>query len=267
MLASEMNFKWCPFWVQAHGIPVVKMTKQNVEIIGQRIGNLIGVEAMRDGFYLIIVFCALGLRWTSLNLSLWGNKLGYGSNLRTGRAPKLNMSIAQVQYWVDEVEAHLKAFAKMRALLARRKEVCMGANSPSPGTEQTRMVIPTVSSVKIPIVSGDRVSPPKTGEVHPLRKTGTCGKVDAPSGALVGHLSESTNLEKKVLHGPPFNGPGAGVGPREALAVRRACLMAYALNLSLVEISSDNQSVILSCVSENVPPWDCATIIEDIPRV
>ncbi|KAI7978956.1 hypothetical protein LOK49_Contig602G00002 [Camellia lanceoleosa] len=122
------------------------------------------------------------------------------------------MSIAQVQYWVDEVEAHLKDFAKKRALLARRKEVRMGANNHSPGTEWTGIVVPIVSSVKIPIVSGDHVSPPKTGEVHPLRKTGTCGKVDAPSEALVGHLCESTNLEKKVLHGPPFNGPGVGVG-------------------------------------------------------
>ncbi|KAL7204170.1 hypothetical protein ACSBR2_017274 [Camellia fascicularis] len=164
-------------------------------------------------------------------------RIGYDNS--SCRAPKLNMSIAQVQYWVDEVEAHLKAFAKMRALLARRKEVCMGANSPSPGTEQTRMVIPTVSSVKISIVSGDRVSPPKTGEVHPLRKTGTCGKVDAPSGAVVGHLSESTNLEKNVLHGPPFNGPGAGVGPRYSYFVTEST--------KSISLFIEAQSVLNSC--------------------
>ncbi|KAI8004578.1 hypothetical protein LOK49_LG08G00817 [Camellia lanceoleosa] len=25
----EMEFQWCPFWVQVHGIPVAKMTRQN----------------------------------------------------------------------------------------------------------------------------------------------------------------------------------------------------------------------------------------------
>ncbi|GMQ04487.1 hypothetical protein CsSME_00049890 [Camellia sinensis var. sinensis] len=50
----------------------------------------------------------------------------------------------------------------------------------------------------------------------------------------------------------------------EAFAVRKACLMARALNLSQVEIEEDNKSVISLCVSEDVPPWTCAPIIEDI---
>lgn len=50
----------------------------------------------------------------------------------------------------------------------------------------------------------------------------------------------------------------------EAFAVRKACLIARALNLSQVEIEGDNKSVISLCVSEDVPPWTCAPIIEDI---
>ncbi|KAL7175718.1 hypothetical protein ACSBR2_029330 [Camellia fascicularis] len=46
---AEIEFQWCPFWVQVHGIPVAKMTRQNGEIIGHRIGRLIGVKAMHDG--------------------------------------------------------------------------------------------------------------------------------------------------------------------------------------------------------------------------
>ncbi|KAF5947497.1 hypothetical protein HYC85_013454 [Camellia sinensis] len=50
--ASEMVFHWSPFWVQVHGLPVAKMTKQNAEFIGKRLGNLIGVEAMHEGLLL-----------------------------------------------------------------------------------------------------------------------------------------------------------------------------------------------------------------------
>ncbi|KAI8014352.1 hypothetical protein LOK49_LG05G00103 [Camellia lanceoleosa] len=48
---SELEFQWCPFWVQAHGLSVAKLTRQNGEIIGQRISKLIGVEAMHDGLF------------------------------------------------------------------------------------------------------------------------------------------------------------------------------------------------------------------------
>ncbi|CAL5441364.1 unnamed protein product [Camellia sinensis] len=40
--------------------------------------------------------------------------------------------------------------------------------------------------------------------------------------------------------------------------------MARSLNLSQVEIVGDNKTVISHCVSEVVPPWECAPIIEDI---
>ncbi|KAL7183556.1 hypothetical protein ACSBR2_025868 [Camellia fascicularis] len=72
-----------------------------------------------------------------------------------------------------------------------------------------------------------------------------------------GHLIEG-DFQKVAVH---------SVMQGEALAVRKACLMAQALNLSKVEIASDNKTVILLCVSENAPPWDCAPIINDIRRL
>ncbi|KAI8005987.1 hypothetical protein LOK49_LG07G01062 [Camellia lanceoleosa] len=50
----------------------------------------------------------------------------------------------------------------------------------------------------------------------------------------------------------------------EASAIRWACLVIRDLNLSQVEIVSDNKEVIRLCVSEDAPPWNCAPIIEDI---
>ncbi|KAL7205507.1 hypothetical protein ACSBR2_018444 [Camellia fascicularis] len=38
--------------IQVHGVPVAKLTRQNGEIIGWIIGNLIGVEALHDGLLL-----------------------------------------------------------------------------------------------------------------------------------------------------------------------------------------------------------------------
>ncbi|KAI8032925.1 hypothetical protein LOK49_LG01G02685 [Camellia lanceoleosa] len=69
-----------------------------------------------------------------------------------------------------------------------------------------------------------------------------------------GHLIEG-DFQKVAVH---------SVMQGEALAVRKACLMAQALNLSQVKIASDNKSLILLCVLENAPPWDYALIINDI---
>ncbi|KAH7842462.1 hypothetical protein Vadar_005596 [Vaccinium darrowii] len=49
---SEIEFSSCPFWVQVHGLPVEKMSRTNAEIIGRRIGNLLGIEACSDGLLL-----------------------------------------------------------------------------------------------------------------------------------------------------------------------------------------------------------------------
>lgn len=50
----------------------------------------------------------------------------------------------------------------------------------------------------------------------------------------------------------------------EALAVRLAGSLALANHLQQVSIESDNQAVIKLCATENVPPWECASIIHDI---
>ncbi|KAL7176319.1 hypothetical protein ACSBR2_029794 [Camellia fascicularis] len=50
----------------------------------------------------------------------------------------------------------------------------------------------------------------------------------------------------------------------EAIAVRLACAMARALQCAVVEIESDNKSVIHLCVSKGVPPWEICAVIQDI---
>ncbi|KAL7248596.1 hypothetical protein ACSBR2_003351 [Camellia fascicularis] len=50
--ASDMEFNRCPFWVQVHGLPLEKLTKANGEIIGNRVGRLIKVQAHCDGLLL-----------------------------------------------------------------------------------------------------------------------------------------------------------------------------------------------------------------------
>ncbi|KAL7201896.1 hypothetical protein ACSBR1_033564 [Camellia fascicularis] len=49
---EEIDFKWCQFWVQAHGLPFNKLTKKNGEIIGNHVGRLVWVEAHTEGLLL-----------------------------------------------------------------------------------------------------------------------------------------------------------------------------------------------------------------------
>ncbi|KAI8013777.1 hypothetical protein LOK49_LG05G03660 [Camellia lanceoleosa] len=85
---DEVDFHRCPFWVQAHGLPIQKMTKQNGEIIGNRIGKVINVEAPKDGLFLHCSFLRIRVEINIQNpLSrAIGNQLGYGPDLRTGVA-------------------------------------------------------------------------------------------------------------------------------------------------------------------------------------
>ncbi|KAI8030217.1 Uncharacterized protein LOK49_LG01G00985 [Camellia lanceoleosa] len=148
---AEMEFQWCPFWVQVHGLPVAKMTRQNGQIIGHRIGKLIGVEAMHDGLLLSRSYLRLRVdvdftkplplgfflqkkgpeendTWVSYKYEKLpdfcydcgrvghvrvackfvsraeGAQSGYGPGLRTGRAPMLAISDAQLRHWVDMAE-------------------------------------------------------------------------------------------------------------------------------------------------------------------
>ncbi|GMQ06182.1 hypothetical protein CsSME_00050864 [Camellia sinensis var. sinensis] len=146
--AAEMEFNWCSFWVQAHGVPMAKMTSGNAEIISKRIGNLIGVEVMHDGLLLNRSFLRMRVELDvskplplgfilQHNVALgqasketWvqykyekltdfcydyrrighensmckfvsrdeGKKSGYGPQLRTSRAPNLNVPMEQMKH-------------------------------------------------------------------------------------------------------------------------------------------------------------------------
>ncbi|KAH7863111.1 hypothetical protein Vadar_013459 [Vaccinium darrowii] len=52
MVVSELNFNLCPFWVQIHGLPVEKLNRANAEIVGNRLGKLMALEAATDGLCL-----------------------------------------------------------------------------------------------------------------------------------------------------------------------------------------------------------------------
>ncbi|KAI8009834.1 hypothetical protein LOK49_LG06G00399 [Camellia lanceoleosa] len=46
---DELDFRWSPFWVQVHGLPLDKMTRVHGEVIGSRIGRLVEIEALSNG--------------------------------------------------------------------------------------------------------------------------------------------------------------------------------------------------------------------------
>ncbi|KAL7218984.1 hypothetical protein ACSBR2_012116 [Camellia fascicularis] len=50
----------------------------------------------------------------------------------------------------------------------------------------------------------------------------------------------------------------------EVLAIRFACFLSEVHKLQKVEIEHDNRTAILLGVSENVPPWEVAIILQDI---
>ncbi|KAL7191478.1 hypothetical protein ACSBR2_023538 [Camellia fascicularis] len=52
MVTSELEFCWCPFWVQVHGLPIEKLTCGHSETIGRHIGWLVSVEAHTEGLLL-----------------------------------------------------------------------------------------------------------------------------------------------------------------------------------------------------------------------
>lgn len=52
----------------------------------------------------------------------------------------------------------------------------------------------------------------------------------------------------------------------EALAVRLAGSLLSANPIKEATIESDNQTIIKLCSTENVPPWECATIVDDIRK-
>lgn len=132
-----------------------KLTRQNGEIIGRRIGNLLGVEALHDSILLERSFLRIRVEvdvtkplplgfilrlkgpqvketWVSYkyeklsdfcydcgrighNNSSYkfvsreeGKKFGYGPELRTSRASRLDIPMQEVCKWVDKAEERVR---------------------------------------------------------------------------------------------------------------------------------------------------------------
>ncbi|KAL7204124.1 hypothetical protein ACSBR2_017233 [Camellia fascicularis] len=85
---EEVDFTWCPFWVQAHGLPIQNMSKQNGIIIGNRLGKVISVEAPKDGLLLHHSFLHIRVEINTQHPlpREVGSKSGYGPDFRTGVA-------------------------------------------------------------------------------------------------------------------------------------------------------------------------------------
>ncbi|KAL7214357.1 hypothetical protein ACSBR1_026715 [Camellia fascicularis] len=87
-------FRDCPWsimgflLVQAHGLPIQNMSKQNGIIIGNRLGKVISVEAPQDGLLLHRCFLRIRVEINTQHplLREVGSKSGYGPDLRTGVA-------------------------------------------------------------------------------------------------------------------------------------------------------------------------------------
>ncbi|KAL7185177.1 hypothetical protein ACSBR2_027162 [Camellia fascicularis] len=168
---EEVDFKWSPFWIQVHGIPVAKLTRQNGEIIGRRIGNHIGVEALHDGFLLERSFLRIRVEadvskplprgfilqhhgskdkesWVSYKYEKLsdfcydcgrlghdnssckfvsheeGKNSGYGPELRTSRAPRLDTPAKQIRQWVDEAEERVRNLVNQRPGATSTDDAC-----------------------------------------------------------------------------------------------------------------------------------------------
>ncbi|KAI7999846.1 hypothetical protein LOK49_LG09G01674, partial [Camellia lanceoleosa] len=74
LATTELEFRWSPFWVQVHGLPIDKMTRAHGKVIGNRIGRLVEMEAplLEDGL-----------------------NSGYGPEQRTGPARNLVSLLGQ----------------------------------------------------------------------------------------------------------------------------------------------------------------------------
>ncbi|KAL7180279.1 hypothetical protein ACSBR1_043488 [Camellia fascicularis] len=65
--AAEVDFQWCPFWMQAHGLSFNNMTKRTGEVLGRRIGRLLHVEAYQEGLLLNRSFLRIHVEVNTLN--------------------------------------------------------------------------------------------------------------------------------------------------------------------------------------------------------
>ncbi|KAI8026147.1 hypothetical protein LOK49_LG02G02730 [Camellia lanceoleosa] len=104
---SEMDFSYCPFWIQVHGLPMDKMTRRNGQIIANSIGKLIGVEAPTEGLLLAR-----------------SRQSGYGLELKTRVARNLGLTVEYYRNQINEMEKSLRPILwreNSQALASREK--------------------------------------------------------------------------------------------------------------------------------------------------
>ncbi|KAL7186404.1 hypothetical protein ACSBR2_028201 [Camellia fascicularis] len=157
---------------------VAKMTKQNAEFIGKRLGNLIGVEAMHEGLLLNRTYLRIKVEMDvtkplplgfflqhnsspgSEQMETWfvsreeGKNSPYGPNLQTSRAPRSSMPLEQVKHWVDEAEMRVQALSQGRSAVTRRVD-SGGAEVGAPHSiTAPNVVVPDVRDIHLGVSIG-----------------------------------------------------------------------------------------------------------------
>ncbi|CAL5355858.1 unnamed protein product [Camellia sinensis] len=234
---EDMEFKWSPFWVQVHGVPVAKLTRQNGEIIGRRIGNLIGVEALHDGLLLNRSFLRLrvdvdvdvtqplplGLilhqpgneekeSWISYRYEKLsdfcydcgmighdnssckfvsraeGQQSGYGPELRTTRAPMLNVPLKEVHPWANKAEERMPNLGGNRPVPERREAICT-----VPPKDSTRIPTPEEAG------NVDQADVLRQIVVSELGRDSGPSGTSSPQAEVAGVNVNITNLKEKPI--------------------------------------------------------------------
>ncbi|KAL7222004.1 hypothetical protein ACSBR1_023845 [Camellia fascicularis] len=318
---EDMEFKWSPFWVQVHGISVAKMTRQNGEIIGRRIGNLIGVEALHDGLLLNRSFLILRVdvdvtqplplgfilhqlghkeeeSWISYcyeKLSDFcydcgrighdkssckfvsraeGQKSGFGPELRTMRAPMLNIPLKEVHHWVNKAEEWVHNLVGNRPLPEWREEACTvppkdNTNIPTPeevGNEDQADVLRQIVVSETERDSGPSGTSSPQAEVAGVRVNITnlkenpvpVGQTEAtrsnPSGPALIPLAQSLGGPRpsyfvtEPLDNPSIVRPspscGSGIGPLHEIGIEEISPSSSPTSLSFLDQALDKSMAI-----------------------
>ncbi|KAL7242727.1 hypothetical protein ACSBR1_015169 [Camellia fascicularis] len=117
-----MEFKWSPFWIQVHGLPLEKLTKANGETIGMKIGRLIRVETHCEGLLLYHNYLRIRVeldvtkplpkghdrRVCKFVTRVEGSVSGYGLELWTGVARSTGLPVEHYRKQVDSMEARIR---------------------------------------------------------------------------------------------------------------------------------------------------------------
>ncbi|KAI7993273.1 Uncharacterized protein LOK49_LG11G00768 [Camellia lanceoleosa] len=93
----DIQFTWCLFWVQIHGLPLENMTKANGEIIGNKLGRLLCVEAHYEGLLLYPNFLRIRVE---INVT---KPLPRGFTLNMGGSPPVTGSNSWISFKYEKL--------------------------------------------------------------------------------------------------------------------------------------------------------------------